>query len=793
MSPGQWLQRHRWTVLAVCGALTALSLVALPYIRFDFTPQAVFSGQQDVLDRAEQFREDFGYDDATILIVLDATGPADTLQPEALDWQRKVTGALARLDDVQDARSVATLEVPRLVQVFPPKLEPRPLLADGPVNVAEAGKVRHFVDRSSLVTHTLISADRKTAAIVVTLPADTRTASRSEAIQAQIQTVLDASPPPEGYRTIVAGLPVFRSEIVNALRSDLLTMLPAAGGLFLVVLAVVFRRISGTLVPLAAVGIGLAWTVGLLVALDQEFNILTNVLPVLLFVIGVSNCVHVVSRYAEESARTPGDRVGSARRVIDHMALACLLTYATTAVGFSSLMTARSAILCELGWQAVVGMVFLYVTTIAICGALLDRFAPPKVPHPERSRPDWIGRAIGWVGHEVSRHPLPTILGASGIVIGAVLAAQQVTIDSYLFETYPPDHPSMRDLYRIENQLAGVIPLEISIEADSPDALLTPDAFRRVEKLRMYASVHDEVLYARSYVDLHQEVHAQLAGQPEYFHHLPAETPGGRARIAQTHSLLRRFDAVTDYHRFLRPDDRRGRIMLRVRDVGSRQTLRLMDDLQATADRLFPPGEGIRVTLTGDAHLHARTMDYFVRDMVYALIGASVVIFVIIGLLFRSVRLGLVAVLPNLTPLVITWGYMGLRGYVMNASNVIVFTISIGIAVDATIHFLARFREEIDRDGDVHKAIRRSFHGAGRAIVLATALIVAGLSVLGASNFMPSRRFAELTSVTMVGALVGDMLLLPACLVLLWPGRARPSRLAEPVGKPQPVRTEAKA
>ena len=161
-------------------------------------------------------------------------------------------------------------------------------------------------------------------------------------------------------------------------------------------------------------------------------------------------------------------------------------------------------------------------------------------------------------------------------------------------------------------------------------------------------------------------------------------------------------------------------------------------------------------------------MDRFVRDLLRSLLGASVIIFGVIAVLFRSLRLGVAAILPNLTPLVITLGYMGIRGYEMNAGNVIVFAISLGIAVDGTIHFLARFREEIKADDGPAAAIYRSYISTGRAIVLTCVLIVAGLSVLLLSQFLPSRHFAELTAVTMLGALVGDLLLLPACLMVIW-------------------------
>jgi predicted RND superfamily exporter protein len=172
--------------------------------------------------------------------------------------------------------------------------------------------------------------------------------------------------------------------------------------------------------------------------------------------------------------------------------------------------------------------------------------------------------------------------------------------------------------------------------------------------------------------------------------------------------------------------------------------------------------------LTGEAYVNAHALTTLIRDLFWSLVTASLVIFSLIAIEFRSLRAGLIAALPNLTPLLITLGYMGLREYDMNVGNVIVFTICLGLADDNTIHFLYRFREELAFDGNVTAAIQRAFRGTGRAIVATSLLLAAGMAVLMVSNFVPTRRFAELTCVTILGNLLGVLLLLPACLVLAW-------------------------
>ena len=564
-------------MVACLSALTLAGAALAPSLRFDFTPQAVFQGNDDLLLYDEEFKRVFGYQDAVLLVILEATGADDVLSQPALAWQVRSAGELQALADIQRVEALVLLQVPRRLPGVGLAVGSQPLLPPAGANARK--QISEHLDRLPLVDGELISRDRRVTKLVLFADGDCREAARMRDLIARVQAALARSPLPPGFAVHLSGLPALRMDIVQGLREDLFFLLPLAGGLFLVILLGEFRRLGAALLPLAAVGAGLAWTVGIFVLCGQELNIVSNVLPVMLFVIGMANCVHMVSRYGEEVARAMRRRLGPARRTISFMLLACLLTSLTTMVGFGSLLAARSAVLQALGLHAIIGVGLLYVSTITVLGTLL---------------------------------------------------------------------PS------------------------------------------------------------------------------------------------------------------------------------------------------IRARLTGDSYVHARAMDRFVRDLFWSLVSATAIIFCVIALLFWSLRVGLIAVLPNLAPLLVVMGYIALRGYELNAGNVVVFAVSIGIAVDNTIHFLARFREEIRLDGNVLQSIRRSFQSAGRAVVLATFLIVAGLSVLLFSRFVPSRRFAKLTGVTLLSALLGNLLLLPACLVLFWKpqrdkcsadGSAGPAPQAQAVFTPAPAPT----
>ena len=572
------------------------------------------------------------------------------------------------------------------------------------------------------------------------------------------------------------------------LQADQARIVPTCAGLFLVILLLMYRRPAGLLIPWAAIGIGVLWTLATLAVLDKPLNIVTNVLPVLLMIVGVSNCVHVVSYFSEQSLLTPGDREGIARRTLRHMGSACLLTCMTTAIGFLSLLVADAEVLSDFGWQAAIGMGFIYIATMLVAGALMPLLrAPDFVPNRARKAGEdvtrensFLARIAAAMGGFATRRPYVVLASAAWVMVGVIALAQNVVIDSKLIETYDEDNPVVETMHLVENKLGGFMPLELSLTADSEGKFQDADTFFRVAEATAYLRSLSEVALVRSYVDLYREMDRALPGKPRFHKNAPTEEPvKGSETVTRLHDAHTRLEdnknaKANRYRDYLAGDGLHARISVHVRDIGIRRSRKVYEEIKQKLAEIFPPQSGIRVRLTGDSYYSSMAMRDLIGDLFYSLMGAAAVIFVVIAVLFHSLRMAIASILPNTTPLIVTLGYMGLMaglgfsGYTMSTGNVIVFAISLGIAVDDTIHFLARFRDEARDGGSIDEIVRRTCLGTGRAIMLTSLLIVIGLSVVHLSQFVPTRRFAELTTVTMCAALLGDLLLLPAGLKICW-------------------------
>jgi len=767
----EFLVDHPKRVLAVIGIVTLAAAALVPRIDFDFSPEKVYEGSGDWVDFLEEHRTRFRYEDAVMLVVLEATGDRDVLHESALTWLAEVSDVANKVIHIRKLESLATLQIPR-ISISNRDLRTSPLIDELPVDQDAAEMIRARVDDYELLNDTLLSRDRRFTVLMVLMdPKQRAMDSMREAVRG-VELVMKTNPVPDGYQLHMTGLPIIRVDIVRNLQSDQLFMFPAAGALFLLVMYTMFRSVPVTLVGLASVMCGLAWAFAVIAMTGLPFTLLTNVVPTLMLIIGAANAVHVASRYAEE-LKISGEDVRRATLItMKEMSLTCALTFGTTAIGFGSLMFSNSYALQTFSMQAAIGLICAYFSVILFLAtgfplvhkSLLTTYNPG-----ESSR---LVALLVATGRLVTDRPKLIMAGSLAIVAGAIVLALQLRVNSYMFEVYETTHPTVKTIDLVENNLGGVVALEVSLVADTPGKFLEPEYYRRVADFVDFSRQTDTVAYATSYVDIYQTVYAASRRKPELRQRLPDDGEEGREQMRRSSGVIKRLGDASRISMFLTADGTEARVLMRVRDVGTLKTNQLIDSMEASLAELFPPSTGIVARVTGDAFLHSRCMERFVSEMFVSLLTASVIIFGIISLLFRSIRIGLISALPNVTPLIITLGYMWLRSYDMTAGNVIVFAIGLGIAVDDTIHFLARFREEIRTGHSTRESIQRTLESSGRAIVLTTVLIVCGLSILLLSAFVPTRRFAELTGITMAGALLGDLLLLPACLMLFWKGKA---------------------
>lgn len=629
-----------------------------------------------------------------------------------------------------------------------------PLLASEAAPTADDARVlAELVAHSSLVGGRLVSRDRRVAVMVLRLAPE---AGRDEIDRLIVRAREAIVAPPEGVRAALSGLPAIRLEMVDALRADQLRLVLLAFALSFLVLALGMRSVVGVLLPLGTVGITVAMTLGAMSLAGEPLNLLTNMIPPLLVTIGLAEAVHMILRW-EELTREGLDPTQSAVRALEAMALSCLVTTGTTAIGFGALVLQETEILRHFGLVAAIASMLVYGVTVLFVPAALPSFTP-RSERPGRAGDRLLERSLVAIARVTARNPAVTIASSAAIFIVALAVARGVTVDSTLMDQFARGSEVARTTAVLEQHLDGVRSLDVVLEA-APGTFSAPEGVATLVEVVTWLRAQPGVLRATSLADWLLEARRVVRGDAAV-----DEAPlRGETEIEALRALLVSRTGTTSRdptERLVSSDGARARIEVRLADRGASRILAMLDELSLEVART----PGLEVRCSGEAFLASRGLDRIVRSL-GSLGAAVVVIFLVMTLLFRSVRLGLLSVPPNALPLALTVAYMAVRGIPLNAATVIVFTVSIGLAVDGATHVIARFREEAaHRDTDSVELVRRTIVSSGRGVVLAAATLLLGYGALLLSAFEPVRVFGELSAVAIAGSLVAQVVLLPALL-----------------------------
>ncbi|MFB6264229.1 MAG: RND family transporter, partial [Bradymonadaceae bacterium] len=467
-----FVTRYRRWLIGLSIAVSLGCAATYPQLEFDFSPQQFFHTDSKLGKFRDEFARTFAREDNLMLVAIEGD---DVFEPRVLGTLRNLTLELQSLETVERADSVATFRIPRpgggpgeltVEPLLEQTIRTRPDGTDRPVPDASAEKLASLAEREPLVHGRFVSKDGRAAAILVWLDREIQAVQKlRDAIDA-IEGRLEKHPLPDGYDYRLGGVPPLRVEIVSSLQAEQSLFIPLNALIFVLVLWFLFRRPAGVVLPLGVVVMAVSGTVAMLVATGSSIDIVSNVLPTLIFVIGIADSIHMVTRHAQ-AAQTGLDRVEAAREAVRHTGFACLMTSTTTAVGFISLVTADSALLVDFGWQAAAGVMLAYVFTLFFLPAGLASMQPVQsTPGGNSGSSDSIQRGLTGLARRVLARPRITVAAGLTIAIGFGVAAYQwVRIDEKLMSVFQRNHPAYRDVEFMEQKFGGFLPVEVSISS----------------------------------------------------------------------------------------------------------------------------------------------------------------------------------------------------------------------------------------------------------------------------------------------------------------------------------------
>ncbi|HJO22093.1 MAG: MMPL family transporter [Myxococcota bacterium] len=695
---------------------------------------------------------DFG-DDQVYVVAMECGG---VFRPDNLAALRRVGDAISRIDGVRSVTSLARVTSFRYV---PEKewLEVRPFIEEIPSDPAALDTLRERALKNPLYRRNIVSDDGRTAALNVRFKPMTDLDFIAAGIDVRIRSLLDAETR-EDRRFHVSGRPHVKALMYHTMTRDLAVLVP----LGLVVVALVLAAVSGTprgvVLPLLSLLAAVVWTFGAIAFLERPLTVLTILLAPTLVAIGSVYGVHVVSRYDEEAERG-GSREEVVLRTCLSMRVPVLVAGVTTAVGFAALLTTDVPAVFEIGAFSILGVLsvtLLSLTAVPAALALLPLRERRAVPGRTAGLRRALDRGLAAAAGLACARPGAVIGVFAAITIGALAAIPRIVIDTDYLSFFDADAPVRVEFDRINHLLAGAVPLFIVLDGGEPGAFREPELLHRVEALEERLERIPGVSRTLSFLDGMRRLHRAVEADDPAAERIP-ET---RAGVTE---LLFMFPK-DDLSRFATVNHGAANIVVRTGEVGSAAVRALTDRIEAIlADRAFP--ESVLTAVTGHAVLLNRAADGVARSQPRTVATAALVIFVLLSVGLRSVRFGAVAMLPNVVPVLIFFGVLGLGAAPLSLPTSLIGSVALGIAIDATAHYLVRYRAERLAGADPEQAVARTGLQVGRPVAIAALMLTLGFLSVSASEFATLRQFGLLTAFTMATCAATDLLLLPAILV----------------------------
>jgi len=745
--------RLLWLGLLLGGLLGAL--VGLRSLHFDFTSQDLFKSRSADYRTLVKLQQALGRQDNAAVVLV--TAP-DVLAPEVLQFLGQLRRQLADVPGI-----IRVHGLPDAYYSAPGQLLPQPILSAG-----SGAALRKVVMSQPLIAGRIVSRDSQATVLLARVDTELMRFGDLEPVMEALFAAIEQAQTPAGVTVRVTGVPPARVLIVQRMIQDQQTFTPICALLFIFLLWALFRDFRAMAVALWAVLISIVYFVGMLGAAGKTIDILNNVYPTLIFVIGLSDGIHLLFRYRELLARGVGQQP-ALEQTVQHLAAACFLTSFTTAIGFASLGVARLEILQRFGLWAASGLMIAYVVTVVLIPLILSYLKPimrPSMKASERRSRRAFLRLSLWV----QRHPRKILAVSAVIVCLCIWLGSKINVTNNLYEAFPDDDPMVQTNSLVERHFSGVVPFSIVVEWDSGSPV-RPEVLRYLQELSRFLDAQQLSDPGLSIADLIAEANLALnlgaAGQRR----IPDSAKLCQQLLGQTRLLLAQRGEAGLVDMLYNEQARMLRIHAWTGDHGANVIGAMFTSIRQrlAADRARQEQLGIRCYLSGDGPVASEGINRLIEDLFSSLILAFGVIFIVMVLLLRSIKTALISMIANVVPLLVTLGFISLSGMDLRVTTVIVFTVSLGLAVDDTIHFMARFRAEFQRHPSYAKALNRTFIGTGRAIVVTTVVLGIGFGVLLTSRFPISRTFALCMEVTVLAALLGDLLFLPACLLVFKP------------------------
>ena len=632
----------------------------------------------------------------------------------------------------------------------------------------------------------LYNKDSQTFQTVIYIREDVvNTKGRSDFIIGKFNALIEKFEKDNNLNVHVSGMPYIRTMNADNIKNEMILFVYLSLGVTALIFFFFFRSFRATFITLLVVIVGVVWAFGLIGWFRFEVTVLMALIPPLVIVIGVPNAVFFINKYQQE-IKNHGNQAKGLQRLITKIGSATMMTNITTASGFATFIFTKSKMLVEFGAVASINIIVIFFLALFIIPIIYSFMPMPKDKHLKHLDRTWMDLIVNWMENMVRNHRITIYSATVVIIIASIIGVYQMKLSGSLIDDMPKDKEFYHDIRFFEKEFGGILPLEILINTNQPKGVMELSTLKKIEKLNETIDEIPELSKPVSVVNLVKfSKQAFYSGLPKYYQLPTSQDKNYILKYAKNSSsstsMLKNFvDSTGQY----------ARITTYMKDVGTTKMEVIEDRLEARINNVFK-NDKYDVSLTGKALIFLKGTKYLINNLVLSLSLAVLLIAIFMAFMFRSYKMTLISILPNILPLLITAGLMGYFGIPLKPSTILVFSIAFGISVDDTIHFLAKYRQELQANNwKVKKSVYAALRETGVSMFYTSIVLFFGFLVFTVSSFGGTQALGGLVSITLLFAMMSNLLLLPSLLLTLESRIANKKTLKKPTVPILPLEDE---
>ncbi|MFC2086381.1 RND family transporter [Bacteroidota bacterium] len=623
-------------------------------------------------------------------------------------------------------------------------------------NEEEAQEFSNDIQSLPFYQNFLLNDSTQTYLLAVTLNKKDLDSKGRESIVSSIKNYCTIYGEKHNLEMHYSGMPYIRTSVAKIIRTEILLFIALAVLVCIIALYSFFRSFKVTIFSMLVVAIAVVWALGTIVLFGFEITILTGIIPPLVIVIGIPNSIFLLNKYHYEY-RQHGNKIKALQRVIQKVGNATFLTNLTTASGFSTFIITKSDILTEFGIIAAINVIGVFILSILLIPIIFSFLKPPKKRHIKHLDYKLVRKLINRLVHTaVNKRAIVYTITAIIIILG-IYGATKIKSTGYIVDDISKNHSIYKDLKFFERNFNGVIPLEISIDTKKKKGAISSANLQKVEKLQKVLTKYPELSSPISLNEVIKYANQVFRdGRQKYFK-LPTGMDKNSGEVNKGNLLRSYVDS----------SEQITRLSYKIMDVGTVRMETLNDSIINDINQIFSPDK-YDVTLTGASIVFFKGTNYLIRNLFLSLALAILIISFILFWMFKTTRMVIISLIPNVIPLLLTASLMGYFNIPIKPSTLLVFSVAFGISVDGTIHFLAKFRQDLQfTNWDIGRSVVLALRETGVSIFYTTIVLFFGFGIFMASKFGGTMALGMLISITLLNAMFANLILLPSLLLSL--------------------------